>query len=62
MIYCHQQEVLVDVLIRLIRLHANINISRTLSFLMSLMNGANWILTFAVPLRIAYFVINNKDY
>ena len=36
--------------------HANLNISRTFLFLMSLMNGINWILTFAVPLQIPYIV------
>ena len=36
MIYYHQWEVLVDMLIRLIRFLVNLNISRTLSFLISL--------------------------
>ena len=34
---------------RPIRFLANLNISRTLLFLMSLMNGINWILTFTGP-------------
>ena len=38
-------------LISLIRFLENLNISRTLSLLMSLINGINWILIFAVPLR-----------
>ena len=48
---------LVDMLIRLMQYLANLNISRTLSFLLSLMNGVNYILKFSVPLRIIYFVI-----
>ena len=58
MIYYHQWEVLVDMLIRLIRSHANLNMSRALAFLMQLMNGINWILKFAVCIRMTYFVIH----
>ena len=36
----------------------NLNISRTLSFLMPFMNRINQALTFAVPLRLTYFAIH----
>ena len=49
---------LVDILIRLVQFIADLNISRILSFLMSLMNGINWILTLAVLLHVTYFVIH----
>ena len=46
-------------LIRLVRFLANLNISSTLSTLMSLMNEINWILVLAVPRHITYFIIRS---
>ena len=39
-------------------IQADLNISRTRLFLMSLMSVINWILTFAVLLCVSYFVIH----
>ena len=49
-------------LVRLILFLADLNTSRTPSFLISLLNRINWILTFPVSLLITYFVISINVY
>ena len=53
-IYYHWWKVVVEMLICLIQFHADLNISRSLAFLMSLVNGISWILTFTNLLCVTF--------